>query len=237
MPRSPPAALPRAVPCALRFIRGVLACMGLVLALAAHAASIDVGQVRLDPTDEGYAVNADFKVELSPRIEEALQSGVALYFNVEFELVRPRWYWFDERTVVSRLQYRLTYHPLSRQYRLWTGNLHQPFQTLDEALRVLGRVRGWVVLERDQVSPERSYEAGVRMRLDTAQLPKPFQLTAITNRDWALASDWKRFNFTPAPAPVVTRNIEGPRPPAEARSAFEGKPADAKAANDARPAP
>ena len=65
------------------------------------------------------------------------------------------------------------------------------------------------MLERDQVSPERSYEAGVRMRLDTAQLPKPFQLTAITNRDWALASDWKRFNFTPAPAPVVTRNIEG----------------------------
>ena len=46
------------------------------------------------------------------------------------------WYWFDEKTVVSRLQYRLTYHALSRQYRLWTGTLHQPFATLEEALAV-----------------------------------------------------------------------------------------------------
>ena len=137
------------------------------------------------------------------------QNGVALYFVVEFELVRPRWYWFDERAVASRLQYRLTYHPLSRQYRLWTGNLHQPFISLAEALRVLGRVRSWVVLDRDQVSPDKTYEAAVRMRLDTTQLPKPFQVSAITNREWTLTSDWKRFVFVPSLAPVVTRSVEG----------------------------
>jgi hypothetical protein len=29
------------------------------------------------------------------------------------------------------------------------------------------------------------------MRLDTSQLPKPFQVNALTNRDWTLASDWR----------------------------------------------
>ena len=175
----------------------------------APAWAIDVSHAVLEPAEEGYAVNADFQVELTPRIEEALQNGVALYFVVEFELVRPRWYWFDERAVASRLQYRLTYHPLSRQYRLWTGNLHQPFISLAEALRVLGRVRSWVVLDRDQVSPDKTYEAAVRMRLDTTQLPKPFQVSAITSREWTLTSEWKRFVFVPSLAPVVTRSIEG----------------------------
>jgi hypothetical protein len=194
---------------ATRSLHALVLVLGLVFALfaAGARAGIEVNQLSLDAVDEGYAVNAQFDVELTPRLEEALQSGIALYFVVEFELVRPRWYWFDERSVASRLQYRLTYHALSRQYRLWTGMLHQPFSSLAEALRVLGRVRSWVVLEKDQVSIGRTYQAGVRMQLDTTQLPKPFQLSVITSRDWTLDSDWKRFGFTPL-APVATHRIE-----------------------------
>lgn len=181
----------------MRRLLALLLVLQLALSLPAMASSIDVGRASLDASEEGYVLNADFEVKLTSRIAEALQSGVSLYFLAEFELVRPRWYWFDEKTVVSRLQYRLTYHALSRQYRLWTGTLHQPFATLEEALRVLGRVRSWVVLERDQLNPGQAYQAAVRMRLDQAQLPKPFQLTALTSRDWTLESDWKRFAFTP----------------------------------------
>ena len=182
----------------------VAACCALLLAAPVSASNIDVRAAALETTDDGYAVNADFDVELTPRIEEALNSGVSLYFVVEFELIRPRWYWFDEKTVVSRLQYRLTYHALSRQYRLWTGTLHQPFASLAEALRVLGRVRSWQVLERNQVEYGQKYETAVRMRLDATQLPRPFQLSALTSREWTLESAWLRFPFSPR-APVVTR--------------------------------
>ncbi len=41
------------------------------------------------------------------------------------------------------------------------------------------------------------YEAQVRMRLDVSQLPKPFQVNAITSREWNLASDWSEI---PVPA-------------------------------------
>jgi hypothetical protein len=34
------------------------------------------------------------------------------------------------------------------------------------------------------------------MRLDTSQLPKPFQINALTNRDWTLASDWRNVNVS-----------------------------------------
>ncbi len=172
-----------------------------------NAGAIEVRAAALEATEETYVVNADFEVDLTPRIEEALNSGVSLYFVVEFELIRPRWYWFDQKTVVSRLQYRLTYHALSRQYRLWTGTLHQPFASLTEALRVLGRVRSWAVLERNQIDYGQKYEAAVRIRLDQTQLPRPFQISALTSREWTLESQWARIVFAPR-APVVTRRLE-----------------------------
>jgi hypothetical protein len=32
--------------------------------------------------------------------------------------------------------------------------------------------------------------ARIRLRLDTSMLPKPFQVSALTDRDWTLVSDW-----------------------------------------------
>jgi len=37
----------------------------------------------------------------------------------------------------------------------------------------------------------------VRMKLDVNQLPKPFQVSALTSHEWQLASDWDRWTFTP----------------------------------------
>jgi hypothetical protein len=191
----------------LRLIALLVAFCTLCMAVPAAASGIEVRAATLESTDDGYAVHADFDVDLTPRVEEALNSGVSLYFVVEFELIRPRWYWFDQRTVVSRLQYRLTYHALSRQYRLWTGTFHQPFASLSEALRVLGRVRSWHVLELNQVEIGQRYETAVRMQLDQTQLPRPFQLSALTSREWTMESAWLRFPFMPR-APVSSRRTD-----------------------------
>lgn len=41
------------------------------------------------------------------------------------------------------------------------------------------------------------YQAGLRMRLDLAQLPKPLQVNALASKDWNLDSEWYRWNVTP----------------------------------------
>jgi hypothetical protein len=69
-------------------------------------------------------------------------------------------------------------------------------------------VRNWVVVERRSALSRADYDAALRMRLDTTQLPKPFQLTALTSRELHLESPWKRFVLRPAqqhPAPVENR--------------------------------
>ena len=54
------------------------------------------------------------------------------------------------------------------------------------------------MFDRSDVSANETYTASVRMQLDVALMPKPFQIDAVNNRDWNLASDWKRFTFTAA---------------------------------------
>jgi hypothetical protein len=115
-------------------------------------------------------------------------------------MTRPRWYWLDEKIASQTRTYRLSYHALTRQYRLSAGALHQSYDTLSDALRVLARVRNWVVVERGgDAKPGETYAAALRMRLDLQQLPRPFQIAALGNRDWNLASDWKTWTATLPP--------------------------------------
>jgi Domain of unknown function (DUF4390) len=180
---------------AVTLLRALVFALCTLLASPALADTIDVVSANLESADDNYALNAKFDFELSPRLEEAINKGLPLYFLVEFELTRPRWYWLDEKTAVQTQTIRISYHALTRQYRISTGNLHQSFATLGEAVSILKNVRNWVVLEKAQVQRGQKYQAGVRMRLDLTQLPKPFQVNALTNREWTLASDWYRFDF------------------------------------------
>jgi len=194
------------------FTRLFLLVLALAVGTSAYADEIIVRDANLRATDEGLVLNAEFSFQITPRLTEAVENGVPLYFELEFELSRPRWYWFDQQTVAKRMQVRLSYHALSRQYRLSTGLLQQSFGTLEEALDVLRRLRNWLVVDRTVTLADATYEAAVRMRLDTTLLPKPFQLSALTNREWNLESQWKRFSFRPPqqpPAPVESRQPKG----------------------------
>jgi hypothetical protein len=216
-----------------------LAALACCTALAAAADDIDVLDARLAASEEGLLLSADFAFDFSPRLSETVANGVPLYFVVEFELTRPRWYWFDENATTRSTQLRLSYHALSRQYRLSTGPLHQNFLTLEEALDVLRRLRNWQVLDRSVVLSASSYEAAVRMRLDQAQLPRPLQLSALTNRELRLESPWKRFTYlpprpaaaarAPAPAPAPAPGTASSTPPAAAPAVAEKRAAQAGA--------
>jgi Domain of unknown function (DUF4390) len=176
-----------------------LAALALLLpaAPAAQAEGIEVGRAALVAGEEGYFLEADFEIALNPTLEDALNKGVPLYFLLEFEVIRSRWYWFNEKVINTQQQYRLSYNALTRQYRLGFGSLFHNFSALSEALDFLSHVRRRQVLEPGMLSKGDTYIAGVRMRLDVSQLPKPFQLNALASRDWNFGSEWHRWSVTP----------------------------------------
>src|SRR5262245_26586745 len=168
-----------------------------LLVAVARADTIGVKSAEIRADEDAYVLNAEFDFALNPTLEEALQKGVPLYFALEFELVRPRKYWFDEKVMSFSTQYRVSYNALTRQYRVASGLLGQTFEALDEVERFLSRVTSRHIARADEPSKGTRYEAAIRLRLDVNQLPKPFQLSALGSREWSLQSDWHRWSFTP----------------------------------------
>jgi len=176
----------------------------LVLPGWALAGKIEPLEASLSAGDEGYVLSAQFQVELGSHLEEAVSRGVPLYFVMEFDLTRNRWYWSNEHVAGKTISYRLAYNALTRQYRLSNGGLHQNFATLGEALRVMARIASLPVADKGMLKPGETYQAALRLSLDRQQLPKPFQVDAIANRDWQVEATTQRWTFVPA----VT-NVEG----------------------------
>jgi hypothetical protein len=180
------------------FVLAILVAMlGQFVPLAARADAIIVKDAELRAADDNWDLSAEFEFAINPTLDEALQKGIPLYFVLEFEVVRPRWYWLDEKVLSYATQYRVSYNALTLQYRVASGLLSQTLYSLEEVERLLSRVTSRPVAGRDQFVKGVRYEAAVRLRLDVNQLPKPFQVNALAAREWTLGSDWHRWSFTP----------------------------------------
>ena len=174
---------------------GALGALAAGASRSARADVIVVKSAELRSEEDGYMLNAEFDLTINSTLEEALQRGVPLYFLLEFEVLRARWYWLDEKVLSSDTQYRIAWNALTQQYRVSSGLFAQTLYALDEVQRFLSRVTSRPVARRDQLQSGVRYEAALRLRLDVNQLPKPFQVNALTSREWSLQSDWYRWSF------------------------------------------
>jgi hypothetical protein len=189
-------------------IKQLIFCCFLLLnffSAAAIAEGIKITSVELERADNDWLLNATFKIELSPGLEDAVQKGVVLYFQTEFDITRSRWYWFDEKPALAQRQTRLSYQPLTQQYRIASEGFTFSARTISEALQAVGTIGGWRVIDNNQIDPAKLYTAGLRMTLDLSKLPKPFQVNALNNRDWNVSSDWLHFPFLPNGPNLIKR--------------------------------
>lgn len=195
-----PSPLRTAAPADAARRRALALAAGLAVAAIVPGALADVIPVKsaeMRVEDGEVLLNAEFEFALNPTLEEALQKGVPLYFVLDVELARPRWYWLDEKVLSTSTGWRVSFAPLSQQYRVASGLYAQNVGSIAEVERLIGRVTSRPIARVDELAAGARYEASVRLRLDVNQLPKPFQVNALASREWQLASDWRRFPFTP----------------------------------------
>lgn len=141
-------------------------------------------------TPPGLYLSVDWEFDLSNVLIDSLRRGIALYFIYEFRLEKSRWYWLNKELGSAQLHQRLSYSPLSRQYRLSRGGLTQSFDTLESVVPLLHHIRDWHVADLMSLEDIEQYLAETRVRLDLSQLPKPLQVSIGGSSDWELDSDW-----------------------------------------------
>jgi hypothetical protein len=184
----------------MRWLFSVLLCL-MVQHTIAHANDAEFKDIKVEwnADNEAWELSGDVQFELPRRLEEALHNGVSLYFVTEVELAKPRQFWFDEKASINQQYYRLSWHAITRQYGIATGSLTQRFSSLSDALRFLKRIRRIKVADRTQVKLNETYQLSARFKLDSSQLPRPYQLNFQFNpaatKDWTVISEWKKLTF------------------------------------------
>lgn len=176
--------------------------MSLLTAMAAQAGEANVRYAEIVAEDSQYVINADISLTLGDAVADAIDQAVPINFVAEAAIESPRWYWLDATLASERLEFSLSYHPMTRSYRLAIGALHQDFETLEGALETMTRIRRWPITPMATLTPGTSYNIKVRFRLETELLPRPFQVSTLGNRDWEIETDWLRWTFLASPIPV-----------------------------------
>ena len=173
----------------------------LLLAVSLNAAGEGNSATRAEAklTHAGQlSVSSRFRTDLPDQLKEALKQGVPLHFNLSWQLSAPSVasykFKFDQLlNNDSTIQYKLSFHPLTNRYRVTVGTFSTEYDTLETALRAVGAVANWKVLSKGALSDvaAKDTKAEIRLLLTTAKLPKPFQINALTSKNWHLDSGWK----------------------------------------------
>lgn len=162
--------------------------LGVVLvATPARAQGIELAALELTRTDEGLLLGYTTRFELPRAVADAMQKGVPLYFVAEATVRRSRWYWTDKVVARHTRNWRLTWQPLTRRYRLNLGSVGQNYDSLDDALAALQRSGRWLLAEPAELADGGRMLVDFSFRLDTSQLPRPLQISFGGEADWALA--------------------------------------------------
>ncbi|MDT8363202.1 MAG: DUF4390 domain-containing protein [Nitrosomonas sp.] len=179
---------------------GMLCSAALVMfpLLASPGGNINIESFSFRKADEHYLIDVLADITLNQTLEDALKKGVELVFMVNASIMRPRWYWLDEEVARCRARFRLSYHALTRQYRLLQNEQLHSFTSLNVALKTLGRQADLTFKEYTPLIPDQAHYLTLQISLDVSRLPKPFQMEWFDTEDWNLVSEKIIRPITPA---------------------------------------
>ena len=139
-----------------------------------------------------HELEARLQLILSDEALDALNSGVPLTIELDFEVIRVRGLWIDAQDAALNFQYELEYRPLSQRYlvrNLNSGDTDS-FSTLYSALNNLGRIQGLPVIDDAILDQGSNYRLRLRARLSTRQYPSALRLLFFWRSQWQLESEW-----------------------------------------------
>jgi len=130
--------------------------------------------------------------EIPDYISIALDQGFSVPIMFEVEILANKNYWFDDRVVSLKQQYRLHYQPMLNSYVVFDVNHSERhyFDNRHAAVRFIEVVYNYPMLNIRNLTPGREYYARVRFGIDSDELPLPLKSSSLWDNDWDLRSDW-----------------------------------------------
>jgi hypothetical protein len=159
---------------------------------------VAIASFQTERNEDVYQMSAQFDLELSNTVQEALLKGIPVYFVVDAKVYRDRWYWSDKLVSAAQRHIRISYQPLTRRWRMQVASqpivqsglgvsLMQTYDSLEEVMVNLRRLNRWKFADAAQIETGAGHRLEFAFFLDLSQLPRPLQMGAAGQSEWELA--------------------------------------------------
>ena len=177
-----------------------LAASSFLLLFSQISSAAELTQFSVERGDDGVYLSAVVQFELPPVVEDALMKGIPMFFVAEADVYLSRWYWADKRVASATRTIRLAYQPLTRRWRVNIVNglfnnseglratLNQNYDSLAEAMSAAQRLSRWRIADNSEVEADVTHKLEFGFSLDLSQLPRPFQIGVVGQRDWTISA-------------------------------------------------
>ncbi|WP_024850245.1 DUF4390 domain-containing protein [Hydrogenovibrio kuenenii] len=161
---------------------------------------IPAGQIRITQLNDFHEeqqlkADAQIKIALSQRMQDALQHEIPLTFETEIEL-DERFNFLGINLTRNRVHilYKTKLYYFTYNHLYFITNLRnkqtQSFDNLKEALNTLGTLDSFTVTNLAELHPNTRYTLKLRLKFDSWDLPSPLLIETLTSNDWHLSSGW-----------------------------------------------
>ena len=176
-------------------------CLLLVLVLSLGHVSyagdrfVKIKQAKLKLTKNEAKLIADLDFQLSSTAQEALHSGIALYWDVSIVLKQKQWagLWYKTLLVESN-RYSLAYYTLLNNYRLRDEQeqVFRRFSSLSEALIYMRHIV-YVDMPIKTYNAEQCVTGVLNVTFVKEMLPAPLRPIAYFDKQWDLSANERQW--------------------------------------------
>ena len=178
--------------CIMRFSRKIKLAIILLVSAGLNTSVIAENKILVSLLDIHQVKNIAYvsfnqRIDLTPELFGALEKGIPLQFNVNFQIIEHRKFWLDQIVLMKKGTYQIKYKNLIQQYEAININGDKKyFSEIKDGINFIENVKEWNV--GIAVEPIGNLVMSLKVKLDKSSLPKPIQLN-IGDDIWKLQSD------------------------------------------------
>lgn len=166
----------------------------LLLITTANAGSV-IREATLYQNEETLFINVTTNIDFPKAVREAINSGIQLTFEYQFEIKNKKWY---KPTALAELKktYYLSYHRMTDKYMLSNPVTfeNQEFDSLALARQAMQQLYDFPLILVTQI-PEEAAVLAIRFRLTNDNLPSYLRVERIVSKSWDIDSKWRQWDF------------------------------------------
>jgi hypothetical protein len=166
---------------------------GLAMAKEAKLTNIIVTNTRDD-----LLIYLSVEGAFTPKMEDAINSGVPTTFSFFVNLYRTRSLWPDKEMADLTITHTIKYNSLKKEYtvsRSWDGNSPVVVGTFDEARKLMIEIDSLKVVPLALLEKGKQYQIQAKAKLSRVTLPYYLHYVLFFLSLWDFETDWYTIDF------------------------------------------